>query len=345
MPVVPVLALAQHCEFSERFDLPGPGRVIVNVGDAVTPFDVVGYVVQRGAVGAVNLARALRLPPRKVREHLLVREGQSVRAGEVLAQREGGLFSRRAVAPADGRVVAIGAGFAFLEEFPREVAVRGCLPGRVVDVYPGQGLVVAGQGALLQGAALLGASFSGLVRVVVPGPAVPLQPEHIDATCHGAVLVAGAGVHPDVLPRAAEFGVQGLILGSLRAGFLKQALPVPVVLTGGFGTQPMDEATFRALESVDGRTVYALPRAGRVLLVCPSTAASNVRAAEVEPLAQLEVGQLVRLVSGPRAGEVGTVAEPLASSGKVTVQCAGNRALAPALNCEIIWQLAAGTRS
>ncbi|MGI6208328.1 MAG: hypothetical protein ACOYEW_08930 [Anaerolineae bacterium] len=337
MPVVLQTVVCPECRYGERFELPRPGRMVVNTGDVVTPSDVVGYTVERGPVTVVDLASPLGVAPRRVKEFLSIKEGQSVRAGEMLAQRQAWLRPREVRAPANARAMAVGAGMALLEGFPSEAPVRGALPGRVTEVYPGTGMEVVGAGALVVAPALLGSEFSGPVKMVAPVPERVLRPEHIDASVHGAVLVGGIGEDPAALTRAAEFGAQGVVLGGVPGAWARMRLPLPVVVVEGFGRVPMNRLAFDLMNALAGNLWYALRRGGRCWLISPQEVEEG-RQFDPTALGRLGPEAQVHLVAGDRTGSIGQVAEVLAGTGEAIVQLGAKRTTAFVANCELIFR-------
>ncbi|NPV06529.1 MAG: hypothetical protein HPY83_01025 [Anaerolineae bacterium] len=337
MPVVGETVVCRRCVYGERFRLPGPGRIVVSTGDLVTPADVVGYIVERGPVRVVDLASELGVAPRRVSQCLVIKEGQSVRAGELLARREAWPRPREVRAPENARAMALGGGMALLEGFPTEVPVRGCLPGRVGETYPGSGMEVEGRGAVIVAAALLGSEFSGPLKMVGPVPERVLRPEHVDATAHGAVLVGGIGEDPAALTRAAEFGAQGVVLGGVPGAWAETRLPLPVAVVEGFGRVPMNRLAFDLMNEIAGSVVYVLRRGSRCWLLSPQDVEPEGR---FDPVAvrRLEAEAEVRLVAGPQAGSIGRVVEILAGSGEAIVQLGGKRVTALVANCELVFR-------
>ena len=335
MAVVPDVAICRHCVYGERFLLPGPGRIVVNVGDMVTPADIVGFVVERGAVRVVDVAAALHLLPRRIQECIVIKEGQSVREGELLAQREGMLRPLQARAPADSRAMVVGAGMVILESFPSERPVRGAIPGRVTDVIAGEGLRVEGTGAILTASAIIGSDFAGPIKMAAPVPERVLRTEHIDATSHGTIIVGGIGEEVAALERAAEFGAQGAILGSVPCSWARQTLPLPVAIIESYGPVPMNRLAFETLGDLAGKTAYVMRRGGRGWIISPNSSQTEMRYTGTG-LAQIENGSLVHVTRGAHAGVVAEVVELLPGSSEVILKSNRGRLSVLVANTEAI---------
>jgi len=332
---VPEAVIGSDCAYRERFPLPGPGRVVVSVGEMVTPAEIVGYVVERGRVGAIDVAAALRIPARRLHEFLLVKEGQSVRAGELLARRDGLLRPIEVRAPVDCRAMAFGDGVVLLEGFPSERPVRGVVPGRVVEVSAGEGLTVEGTGSLVLASHLMGHEFAGPVKMVAAQPERVLRVEHIDASCHGAVIVGGVGESIAALERAGEFGAQGVVLGSAPGEWANAALPVPVALTEGFGRAPMSRPAYELFDEMAGRVLYAMRRGRRCWLIGPHEGEGKVIFSGGD-LATIAEGARVRIAAGEHTGAVGEVTVLSPASSEATIKLARSLVRIPVGDCELL---------
>lgn len=316
--------------------LPGPGRVVASAGDNVTPTDVVGFAVSRGSLRIVDVAGALGVSGRQVKEFLTIKEGQSVRSGEVLAQRQRALGAKQVRAPADGRAMVVAGGLVMLEAFHTERPVRGAIAGRVAAVMAGEGLLVEGTGALITAASLLGSGFAGPVKMAAPVPERVLRAEHIDATCHGAVLVSGVGDEVQALARAAEFGAQGVILGSIPAAWRKESLPLPVVVTEGYGQAAMNRAAFDTLNEIAGRSMYVVQRGTGVWMMAPYRTDGNTIPFDGGTVSAVSSGASVHIVAGERMGAIAEVADVVPGSTEIVVRIGKERVSVPLANCELL---------
>jgi len=333
--VIPSVVICDCCGYVEDFYLPGPGRLVVNAGDPVTPGDAVGYVVERGPITVVDVAGALGVPPRRCGEFIEIREGQSVRLGELLARRERFFGTKEVRAPVAGRAMAVGAGMILLEELPRERAVYGALAGRAREIYPGEGLRVEGSGTVVWACSLIGGDFSGALKMTSPVPDRVLRPEHIDVSCHGSIVIGGIGDEIEALERAAGFGAKGAILGSAPATWARMSLPLPVAITEAYGAFPMNSRAFEALGKTEGYLAYVMQRGRRTWIVVPQVGDPMVEVVESR-LRRAEKHSEVRIVAGPRTGRVGRVLSLGPGDDQLIVDVGGERVEEYATNCEAI---------
>lgn len=313
--------------------LPVPGEITAFVGQRVEPPDIIGRASLPGEYRVLPVAQLLGVPDEHLTEVCLYRAGESVKEGDVLARQPGPLRPRTVRAPADGVIVALSEGCLILEVAPRVVEVRAGIRGTVVGILEGglaaaglgQGVMIELTGALIQGAWGSGQGAYGLLRVVA-GPDRLLEPEDIDVSCHGVIIVAGASLSEAALRQAQQMQVRGLILGSLPADLCEAVidLPFPVMAVEGMGHRPMATATFDLLKAHDGReaTLFAdMPgrwQPGRPEVIIPipvvdaqpaavPSAKGKVIGEQPAPLLALEPGARVRALRAPYAGAIGTV--------------------------------------
>src|SRR5438876_5941655 len=135
--------------------LPLKGEVLVREGEAVTPETVVARTLLPGEIRTVKAAEILGLEPQELQPALLVRQGDAVAAGQVIAQTRSffGLFRSECKASAGGTVELISpaTGHVGIREAPTPVEVNAYIRGEVAEVQPGEGVVVETRGALVQG--------------------------------------------------------------------------------------------------------------------------------------------------------------------------------------------------
>lgn len=296
--------------------LPIPGKVLVQRGDAVEATTVLAIAEQPAGVVIVDIARALKVSPERATAYLQRKPGASVRAQEVLARRRIwlGLRTLRARSPVDGEIVVAGGGKVLIRAGARSLELRAGFPGRVVEVLPAYGAVIETTGALIQAFWSSGADFSGMIRIVTSG-AEPLRARAIDPVAQGTIVVGGAWIEPSALEQAERLQVRGIIAGSMEASLLPMLrdLSFPVVLTEGFGRLPMHPGIFRIFSLYQGREAFVLrPPAGpdgwpgrpEILIPVPTESPPPPEpAGEVH----LHPGVRVRLLREPYRGRTGTV--------------------------------------
>jgi hypothetical protein len=271
-----------------------------------------------GEVRVLDVSRALGVRRERVAKYVRKGVGDTVKADDVLAA-PGGLFGRlkkSCRSPLDGQIVEIRGGLILIESPATTFELRAHIKGQVTNVMPNRGVVISASGTLIQGMWGNGGEAEGVLKVVVDSPRKPLRTHSIDVSCHGTVVVGGRIMDEQVLEQAVEARVRGIIAGSVSAELcpLLESLPLPVLITEGFGTLSMSRQVFDLLQSNAGREAMlsadTQTRRGakRPEVLIPLRADEEVphEEASTDPL---KVGDQVRALRAPHLGVIGTVAE------------------------------------
>ncbi len=350
--------------------LPLKGEVLVSAGQGVEAGTVVARTDLPGNVQTVNLASRLSLDPARVESALTKRVGESVRKGETLAESKSlfGLVKNSVAAPADGVIESAShvTGQLILREPPIPVEVNAYVRGVVVEVLPGEGVVVETHGAFLQGIFGVGGEACGPVKIAVDDPGTDLTPDRITGEHRGAVVVGGAKISFDAIARARDVGAAAIVAGGLDDADLKRLLGrdlgvaitgsedlgVTVIVTEGFGRIPMAARAWKLLRGCEGRDASVSGatqiRAGvmRPELVIPDPATS-APSGETDAIPGLAIGAQLRVIREPYFGRIGTVValpaelQPLETEAHVRVLVVefadgGGRVVVPRANVELI---------
>jgi len=134
----------------------------------------------------------------------------------------------------------------------------------------------------------------------------------IEAEAANRVLITGKITQAEALKQAEQYGINGLVAGSITAELLPaaRAANYPVFITDGIGEQGMSTPIFDLFQHSEARDIAlftSLPDQpdGRPEIVIPLEAAATD--AEL-PIGQpLTVGQTVRVLRLPFANEIGKV--------------------------------------
>jgi hypothetical protein len=269
--------------------------------------------------------------PRELPKMMMVRVGQEVKRGAIIAKKgeTAAFFTKTARSPISGVVTAINdqTGYVTISRPFKEVVVRGYLAGRVSEVLPERGCVVETAAVRLTGAFGLGRETFGPLRVLVQRSSDVLTDDLIDEDCAGKIIVGGSQVTNAAMAKALSVGVVGVITGTAHYLNLVKSLNVrlgvgitgqedinmTVILMEGFGMLAMREQAFAALQKLDGREVSingaTQIRAGAIRpeIVAPIPEATGVT--EPAPVDEdLLVGQRVRVINDPYFGALGTIA-------------------------------------
>lgn len=328
-PGLKVTARATH---RVRRTLPIEGDVLVEVGRRVGARDVVARTYMPGDIQPVNVANALSLPPGDVPEAMLVKEGDEIEVGQVLARSKGifGFFKSEYQATVGGRIESISAvtGQMIVRGDPIPVEVLAYLAGEVVEILPKQGCVVEAEVSFVQGIFGIGGETFGPIRLAGASHEEDLTPEKITAEMKGAVVVGGRRITDEALEKAVKVGVHAVVGGGLDDQDLKEFLGydlgvaitgsekkgVTVIVTEGFGEIAMAERTFELFKSREGAEAAVNGatqiRAGvmrpEVLIPWGEAAPPEVPTGGHEA-GVLDLGRPVRVIRDPWFGRIGRV--------------------------------------
>lgn len=360
--------------YRARRVLPIAGDVLAAVGDRVAAEDVVARTELPGHATPINLANQLSLAPADVPECLLKHEGERVEVGDVLARTKGifGMFKAEYASKVAGVIESVShvTGQVIVRGASIPVEVRAFAAGEVVEVMPGEGIVVAAEVSFVQGIFGIGGEAFGPIVMACRDHAEEFSSHLITDAMQGAVVIGGARMPGETIRRAIEVGAAAVVSGGMDDADLKEVLGydlgvaitgterigLTVIITEGFGEIAMAQQTFELLASragaaaaVNGATQI---RAGvqRPEIVIPLEDDDDGSAAEASSSTHvagvLEAGTAVRIIRDPHFGVIGTVAalpsEPavLGSGSKarvLEVACeSGEMLRVPRANVEII---------
>jgi hypothetical protein len=340
----PGLTVTERTVLRRRRLLPIPGSVLVQTGDRVQADQIVARAELPGPVHAVNVANLLGVAPDEIRDYLTAREGAAVRKDDVIAENKPFIkwLKTEVRAPVTGRIESVSTvtGQVLLREPPRLLELRGYVDGDVVEIQPRQGVTVETDCTLVQGIFGIGGETWGELIMVAGSPDATVTAVHLQPAMKGKIGVCGAFLGAEVMQRAGELGLAGLVVGGIHDRDLREVLgydlgvaitgtecirihgerrvPLTVVLTEGFGTIPMAAETFDLLArhagqntSLSGATQI---RAGviRPELLIPrppgagATMAYDVVATAAEKTG-IRIGEQARIIRDPLFGKIGQV--------------------------------------
>jgi hypothetical protein len=225
--------------------------------------------------------------------------------------------------------------------------------GQVVAVQPGRGLTLETYGALLQGVWGNNRRAFGALRLEPDDGVESIYGEELDMQYRGAIIVSKRPLKETGLLIMADQGLTGLIVPSMDADLIPQALEASgaVLVTEGFGNIRMSATVFNLLNNFNGRQVMldaAMPdrwTPKRPEAIMNPTSRVQNRPARPNVNLTLAVGSTVRLTRPPNAGQVGRVTNlpktPYLLENGLRVQCAqvelitGGVVMTPLANLEV----------
>ena len=311
--------------------LPIKGEVLVKEGDAVGPSTVVARAMLPGMLQTIRLAEKLGIEAKDAKEMALVKEGDAIEKGQLVAKTKGlfgKFFSQEVVSEYAGTIETISeiTGNILVREASIPVDLTAYVAGKIDRILPDEGAVVETRGAMVQGIFGIGGERRGTIRVAVNSGADVLDESAIQASDKGKILVGGRGVTSAALHKANDLEVAGIIVGAVRDADLIELLgyEIGVAITGqenvattlvcteGFGELRMAERTFQLLKSIEGQEASmngaTQIRAG---VIRPEVIAPIAHPAGDVPPAHagqvLTEGTPVRVIREPYFGRLGTV--------------------------------------
>lgn len=311
--------------------LPLKGKVIVKKGDKVKAEDIVAETLLPGKVIPFNLANKLGTTPNLIMNYLKVKEGDQLKKGQLLAQTKGffGLFKSAVRSPTDGEVESISSvtGQMLLREPRIPVHVKAFIDGLVTDVVEQEGVIIENKSAYIQGIFGIGGETFGEIKMLIDSPEDVATSDRIDESCKDKLIVTGAMAPYDLIKKAIDMGVKGVITGGIDDEDLKKMLgyDIGVAITGheeigttivsteGFGNINLAKKTFSLLKqfeghkaSIHGKTQI---RAGvmRPEIIIPIEFSEEDLDYTQAKQTILEIGSTIRVIREPNFGIIGKV--------------------------------------
>jgi transcription antitermination factor NusG len=328
----PGLKVTDKILITKKRILPLKGDILVRVGEKVKPDTVVARTLLPGNVEPFNVANILGIPPEDIMYHMLRKEGEKVKQGEVIAKSKSffGLFSSECKSKAEGMVESISSvtGQVLIRGNPIPVEIKAYLEGEVMEVYEREGVAVSTWGSFIQGIFGIGGETHGEICVVTKDNTEILTDKLIDKNCKDKVVVGGSLVTADAIKKAISVEAKGIVVGGFSDKDLRdflgydlgvaitgsEELGITLVITEGFGQINMAEKTFNLFKSKEGQMACingaTQIRAGviRPEVVIPFK--EDVHKKEVKEEFEnigLTVGYPVRVIREPYFGRLGKV--------------------------------------
>lgn len=268
--------------------------------------------------------------------------GEHVSKDEIVARRNPlGKLERIYKSPYEGVISTIREpGVLGIREI-KEVNVTAFVPGTVSHIIPDREIALETAAALIQGIYGIGGETSGELEVLVESPSEVAKIDELAQNHAGKILVCGSSLQQGFLSKAKEIGVKGIVVASLDNDELTSFLNfspsmitghehagLTLVMTQGFGSIPMLEATYGILKKFEGKTAFlngsTQMRAGviRPEIIIPRDDLSlaqcrSMRGIDSEGLTK---GMRVRVLGGEYFGQIGVVNDLSPKSGKLETE-------------------------
>jgi hypothetical protein len=310
--LAPVLHILPLTTIVRERTLPIAGKVSAHMNQRVSPTDVIAEANFAREHVLLDVARTFGISANAADKLIRVKEGDVLKQDALVAEM-GGLIPRSIRAPRAGRVMVAGGGQVLMEVGDARIQLRAGLPGIVTRVIPDRGVVIRTAGALIQGTWGNGRIDNGLMTSLIEKSDEVLNPERLDVSLRGSVILGGHVRDMETLRAAAELPVRGMIISSILSSLIQPALQArfPILVLDGFGAMPMNSAAFKLLTTNNKRevTVNAEPfdryNGNRPEVIIPLPVSSEPD--EPEDFEMFAVGQQVRMRRSPHAGMLGSI--------------------------------------
>lgn len=365
----PGLKVLKKTIFKKERILPLKGDVLVKNGDQLTPDTIVASTNLPGNVQMLKVSNILNIDPKDVVEALQIKEGQKVKKGDIIAETSGifGMFKSSVESPVDGTIESISqsTGRVVVREAPIPVEVDAYVSGVVDDVVENEGIVLKSNAAFIQGIFGIAGEKRGDLLVVSSGPEEELTADQITGDMKGKILIGGSFLSLEAYKKALSVQVAGIVVGGFNYYDLKailgynlgvaitgtEKLNTALIVTEGYGSIPMSEATFSLLKENDGKAASingaTQIRAGviRPEIVIPLDSENTDNDSSSKIPEGIQEGSTVRVIRSPNFGKIGKVislpselnkmeSETMVRVAEINID--GNNILIPRANLEMV---------
>ena len=327
----PGLKVLKKTVFKKERILPLKGEVLVKDGDLLKPDTIVASTNLPGNVQMLKVSNILNIDPKDVVDALKVKESQEVKKGDIIAETAGifGMFKSSVESPVNGTIESISksTGRVVIREAPIPVEVDAYVSGKVDQVIENEGIILKSNAAFIQGIFGIAGEKRGDLLLVSSSPAEELTADQITPNMKGKILIGGSFLSLDAYKRALSLQVAGIVVGGFNYYDLKavlgynlgvaitgtEKLNTALIVTEGYGSIPMSEATFSLLKknngkssSINGATQI---RAGviRPEIVIPIDSVNPDNDTESKIPEGIQEGSTVRVIRSPNFGKIGEV--------------------------------------
>ena len=327
----PGLKVLKKTIFKKERILPLKGDVLVKSGDQLTPDTIVASTNLPGNVQMLKVSNILNIDPKDVVEALQVKEGQEVKKGDIIAETSGifGMFKSSVESPVDGTIESISqsTGRVVVREAPIPVEVDAYVSGVVDEVVENEGIVLKSNAAFIQGIFGIAGEKRGDLLLVSSSPGEELTADQITGDMKGKILIGGSFLSLEAYKKALSVQVAGIVVGGFNYYDLKailgynlgvaitgtEKLNTALIVTEGYGSIPMSEATFSLLKENDGKAASingaTQIRAGviRPEIVIPIDSGNTDDDSSSKMPEGIQEGSTVRVIRSPNFGKIGKV--------------------------------------
>lgn len=333
----PVLKKGSKLDFAVKFT--GELVCTVRVGDIINPDSTVFEGRMTKIAQSLNLCRQLGVQSMDAKKYVKRSEGEIVSEGDLIAKKSvaSGVAERVVKAKSDGRISLkrLEHGFVDIMSPFTEASVTAGVNGTVKSIIPAAGLdreiVFAVDGWVSQPKIILPYKNRGIfgssakLEIIKDGNSI-YRPNDVLSTYADKIVVTGRRMTLGLYEALLEAGVVGIICGGVPVEEFNAigASSVPVFITEGWGTIPINKILLDMLEKQKNKVVY-MDTSNKQLVIYDGKEEDKKRQLNyVAGMSSLEVGDIVQILDFPYWGYSGEVGAILDQEEMCVVKVAGS---------------------
>ena len=284
---------------------PGRGDVLVRVGQKVEASDAIAQYFPEEKFTIINVVKEMNFNnPEDALQTITVKVGDIVKKGDVVAQGPGAL-AKSIKSQIEGEVVNILGSQVILRHLQTPRPIYAGFESIVTEILPFRGVVIESNGALIQGVWGNQKIASAILATNMKEMYEELTVDRLDVTLRGSIFLGGYVTNSEVFKAAEELNFRGLILASISASIVQEAIncSIPILLLEGFGRLPINERAFELIttslrKNASLNTIYDVKKSEKPELVIPLPVEASLPSDGFD----LKPGTVVRINSGVEQG-------------------------------------------
>ncbi len=317
----------------------GKGKFNVQIGQEVTPDEIIGTSEVSSGFRIINVAALLKVSNSSVEQYLQRKIGQKIYQGELLAYKVGGLFKGKKVvtSPTDGSIDFINSktGEVKLNFLPKKINLPAAVYGIIESLDNANGLVtIKTQITRVHGIFGTGRQREGILCLLESGRDL-INSDDVSVKDYERILVSRGLIYKAAISGAISAGVSGIITGGINSGDYKgmaggrlifpkkfdNDIGVTLVVYEGFGSVSIGQDILNLLAGhdqkfvfIDGnRAIVSLPEFKSDCMVkirqthLPPDLQAGKPGFEGDLLEDCDIGKSVRVVGMTYLGEQGKI--------------------------------------
>jgi hypothetical protein len=273
-----LIDIQKNAKISKEF--PPTATVLASPGQLVEPTTpiakhriVCGYRI-------IEASKILKIKPNELKAYLKITEGQSIYAGEVLAERQV-VFPKQTLriqAPSGGHIQTIDTkhGTILIQLIGPSKTTPAGIWGKVNKITPLKNTTkvqLITDLAKLQAVAARGYTREGIINMATSRHE-NLEEYMINKDMEGKIIIVGRSITRKALLKAIKYQVSGIICGSLHYFDICKIAPqsdvgISILITEGFGEYSMNEDTYKYLKEYNHSYAIIVPSENAIYCALP----------------------------------------------------------------------------